>query len=162
FPPPRDLHVLEGEPWGLGRGVNSARPFHDHHDRDLLRRARQARHLGEVRQAPPAARGRMIMTLADMPPPTQPTFVSLSLNRADWPQRDRKLYEAALKSPFRLPNAKKRLAELSPSTRATDEHGYGTWLGFLTQAGGLSSEVEPAARIDEDRVGQYVGTLDAT
>ena len=82
----------------------------------------------------------------------------------DWPDADRKLWNAALMPGNLLEDggARSPHSELSNLTVVT---GYGRWLTWLDRQGLLDSQAKPDERITPTRVGDYVtalGTVNAT
>ena len=77
----------------------------------------------------------------------------------DWPQTDRRLWEAALQpgDPLEPGGARARYAAIS---NRKVERGYGRWLTWLAGQDALDPAVAPADRITRERVGAYVNDLE--
>jgi integrase/recombinase XerD len=79
---------------------------------------------------------------------------------AQWPQRDRLCWEAALQPGDWLEPGGGRAQHSRYSNRAM-EKGYGRWLAWLDGKGWLDNRVAPGDRITPDRVRTYVADLEA-
>jgi len=81
------------------------------------------------------------------------------LKRAEWPERDREMYEAALRPASGRFSARGYAAGLRPQSiqKATD--GYGRWLGYLSFDGQLDPAEAPSARVTPERLDAYVALL---
>lgn len=77
-----------------------------------------------------------------------------------WPERDRSLWQAALRGGaiFEPDGAAAHWAE---DTRRQVAKGYGKWLWALQSFGTLAPEVDPAKRVTEDHLRRYVAWLEA-
>lgn len=86
--------------------------------------------------------------------------VRTSLPFDAWPERDRALWQAALRrgAIFEPDGAAAHWAE---DTRRQVAKGYGRWLGALQSFGALAPEVAPVARATEDHLRRYVAWLEA-
>ena len=86
--------------------------------------------------------------------------VRTSLPFDAWPERDRALWQAALRrgAIFEPDGAAAHWAE---DTRRQVAKGYGRWLGALQSFGTLAPEVAPATRVTEDHLRRYVAWLEA-
>src|SRR5215472_15432097 len=81
------------------------------------------------------------------------------LKLKDWPDEDRRLWQAACKPGDLLASEEGARADHAIASNRKAERGYGRWLTFLqmTDPGGLAEA--PALRITQDRVRRYVDSL---
>ena len=77
------------------------------------------------------------------------------LDLAEWPDADRRLWQAAMSSRRGRFSARGLAARLALATLQKTEEGYGRWLGFLDYHGWLDREVGPLERLNEDRAAAY-------
>ena len=77
----------------------------------------------------------------------------------DWPEPDRRLWEAAIAARRGRFSKRGLAARLAPASLEKTMEGYGRWLGFLHYYGWLDPEVGPLARLDEDRAAAYLDEL---
>jgi putative transposase len=82
------------------------------------------------------------------------------LKLQDWPEKDRRLWEAACK-PGDLPDAERGGARANHAIMSNRkaEKGYGRWLTFLQIGDPDSLADAPALRITPERVRRYVDSL---
>jgi integrase/recombinase XerD len=81
------------------------------------------------------------------------------LKLKDWPDEDRRLWQAACKPGDLLAGEEGARADHAIASNRKAERGYGRWLTFLqmTDPGGLAEA--PALRVTPDRVRRYVDSL---
>ncbi|MBL6082413.1 tyrosine-type recombinase/integrase [Belnapia sp. T18] len=81
------------------------------------------------------------------------------LDLIDWPEPDRRLWQAAMGSRRGRFSARGLAARLAPASLEKALEGYGRWLGFLDYLGWLDREVGPLERLNEDRAAAYFDEL---
>ena len=77
----------------------------------------------------------------------------------EWPEIDRRIWEAALQPGDLLDDGGAR-ARYAPASNRKLAKGYGRWLSWLTWVGQLDPITAPATRITPARVAAYVGDLE--
>ena len=78
---------------------------------------------------------------------------------ADWPDVDRRLWEAAIAARQGRFSKRGLAPRLAPASLEKTMEGYGRWLGFQHYHGRLDPEVGPLARLDEDQAAAYLDRL---
>jgi integrase/recombinase XerD len=81
------------------------------------------------------------------------------LKLKDWPDEDRRLWQAACKPGDLLAGEEGARADHAIASNRKAERGYGRWLTFLQMTDPGSLAEAPALRITQDRVRRYVDSL---
>ena len=81
------------------------------------------------------------------------------LKLKDWPDKDRRLWQAACKPGDLLASEEGARADHAIASNRKAERGYGRWLTFLQMTDPGSLAEAPALRITQDRVRRYVDSL---
>jgi integrase/recombinase XerD len=81
------------------------------------------------------------------------------LKLKDWPDEDRRLWQAACKPGDLLAGEEGARADHAIASNRKAERGYGRWLTFLQMTDPGSLPEAPALRITQDRVRRYVDSL---
>lgn len=90
--------------------------------------------------------------------PVDPRRRSLPLE--EWPEEDRRRWEAALAPRGRgRITGRSRAAHLKPASLAKYQDGYGRFLGFLAWSGRLDPAVPPEVRVTDNTVAAYLDHL---
>jgi integrase/recombinase XerD len=84
--------------------------------------------------------------------------LSRSLPPSEWPEIDRTLWQAALRSAELLEDGGSR-ARHAPSSNYKVARGCGLWLDWLVGHHLLDPAAQPGSRITQERVGTYMETL---
>jgi integrase len=82
------------------------------------------------------------------------------MKRADWPDRDRRLWSDALAPADPFSEGGGTRAAHRPLSNRNVERGYGRWLTFLLRRGLLTYGGDPADRITVGSVRDYVGEIE--
>lgn len=89
------------------------------------------------------------------------TMLPAPLSFADWPEGDRLAWETGNRGDPLAPGGAGAGAAWRPINRRFVQLGYGRWLGWLKQGGGLDGAAPPAERATRVKVRAYLDALEA-